>query len=74
MVKRKIKPAVWILVGVATAVIFVDVLIYLAPPRKDTISEVILEIAYRHPLLPFLCGVLCGHWFWPNVRAGSLRE
>lgn len=31
---------------------------------NDTISEVVAFFG-RHPIVPFLVGVLIGHWFWP---------
>lgn len=30
---------------------------------NDTISETVWR-ANKWPLVPFLIGVLCGHWFW----------
>ena len=32
----------------------------------DTISAVIMDAAYRWPLVPFVAGLLMGHFFWPN--------
>lgn len=34
--------------------------------RGDTISEVVLAFARRHPVIPFLMGVLMGHLLWPQ--------
>jgi hypothetical protein len=33
----------------------------------DTISESIWRIAASRPLVPFLVGFLCGHFFWQRV-------
>ena len=33
---------------------------------QATISRVILEWSRKYPIIPFLCGVLCGHLFWPQ--------
>ena len=33
---------------------------------NDTISESIWRIAQRYSLLPFLFGLLMGHFFWPR--------
>jgi hypothetical protein len=40
----------------------------------DTISEVVLEVALRHPIVPFALGVLCGHWFWPQTPRDPFAE
>ena len=32
--------------------------------QGDTLSESVWRIAYRRPLIPFLAGMVCGHWFW----------
>jgi hypothetical protein len=32
----------------------------------DTISEIMWTLSTR-PLVPFLIGVLCGHFFWQRV-------
>ena len=33
---------------------------------NDTISESVWALAQRYSLVPFLVGLLCGHWFWPR--------
>lgn len=33
----------------------------------DTISESVWRIASSRPLVPFLAGMLCGHFFWSKV-------
>lgn len=30
-----------------------------------TISELVRDVAFNHPMIPFGLGVLVGHWFWP---------
>lgn len=30
----------------------------------DTISEIVWDHTARRPIIPFLVGVLCGHFFW----------
>lgn len=32
----------------------------------DTISEITLAFAYKHPFVAFALGVLCGHLTWPR--------
>ena len=58
----------WILIGAAVGLIAWDVFVYLRPPAGDTISEILLRVATKHPLLPFALGVLAGHILWPPPR------
>ncbi len=39
----------------------------LTPASGDTISEITWGLL-RHPLVPFLVGLLCGHFFWQRDR------
>lgn len=33
--------------------------------RPDlTISWLVRDISKEHPVIPFLCGMVAGHWFW----------
>jgi hypothetical protein len=32
--------------------------------RGDTISEIIWDVTKKYPLIPFLFGMLMGHFFW----------
>ena len=52
---------------IATAVIWAsyDVLPFLNPSRRDTISEVIIHYALNMFSLPFAFGTLMGHFMWP---------
>lgn len=34
----------------------------------DTLSEAVWNATYATPLVPFLSGVLAGHWFFPKGR------
>ena len=51
-----------------TGVIFIVWDLYVAanPTPGDTISEVILDFSRRHAMIPFVFGVLMGHFFWPQ--------
>lgn len=40
--------------------------------RNDTISDAVWRAAYRYPLVAFLAGLLCGHWFWAPARCVEL--
>jgi len=35
-------------------------------PAGDTISEVVWYLS-RRPIVPFLFGLLCGHFFWQRL-------
>lgn len=39
---------------------------------SDTISEVVWRAVVNQPLVPFLAGLLCGHWFWLPKRCWEL--
>jgi peptidoglycan/LPS O-acetylase OafA/YrhL len=43
-----------------------DVIAAVSPGDGDTISEVTLAFARRHPSVGFLIGGLLGHLFWPR--------
>lgn len=43
-----------------------DIFVAARPPEGDTISEIIRQSAFRHPIIPFAFGVLIGHFFWSN--------
>ena len=32
--------------------------------KGATISEVIRKWSYENPVVPFVIGFVCGHWFW----------
>ena len=36
----------------------------------DTLSETVWAVAGSYPLLPFLVGILCGHFFWQRRKNG----
>ena len=55
-----------ILVGVTLLLIVWDVYAATNKAGDDTISEVVLGFARRHPVIPFLLGVLMGHLLWPQ--------
>ena len=45
-----------------------DVYVAVHPVAGDTISELTLAAAMRHPIIPFALGVVMGHLFWPQYR------
>lgn len=62
----------WITIGVllCCGVILISWDIYVAVNATpgDTISELALSFAGRHPILPFSLGVIVGHLFWPQAK------
>lgn len=57
---------VWVLGVAAAGLVGWDVYAALSP-TEPTISALTL-LASKHPVVPFLGGVLAGHLFWPQVR------
>lgn len=55
-----------ILIVIAVLLIAWDIYVATNKKKGDTISEVTLDFARRHPVIPFLLGVLCGHLLWPQ--------
>lgn len=60
------KVTIGILIVAAAVLIAWDVYVAANPTPGDTISEITLGFAMRHPVLPFVVGVVCGHLFWPQ--------
>lgn len=57
-----------VLLGCVTILVGWDIYVAINPPDGDTISEVLFQWAGDHPVVPFVIGVLCGHWFWPQYK------
>jgi hypothetical protein len=55
-----------IMVAVIAVLIIWDVYVAANPVPGDTISEITLNFARRHPVIPFALGFVCGHLFWPQ--------
>ncbi len=58
---------VFVIVGIIAILIGWDIYVAVQKPSA-TISSILLYWAQRHPVAPFIAGVLCGHWFWPQPR------
>lgn len=63
------KITISILVAVAVLLIGWDIYVAITPAPGDTISEITLAFAQRHPVIPFAIGVLCGHLLWPQFKS-----
>lgn len=56
----------WVLVTIVGALIGYDIFAYLRWGYHGTISYDVLSASLRHPLIPFMVGVIAGHLFWPQ--------
>lgn len=56
----------WLLVGAVGVLALYDIVVAANRQEGDTISEVTLDTAKAHPVVPFTLGVVCGHLFWPQ--------
>lgn len=56
--------------GLIAAFIGYDVYLALDGVRGNTWSELARKFALASPVLPWACGVLCGHFFHPAVTIG----
>lgn len=57
-----------IIILVVTAILLIvwDIVVAANPVAGDTISEITLAFARKHPVVPFIMGVIMGHLFWPQ--------
>ena len=64
MVAKKIT----IILMLASTILLIgwDIAVVLNDERGDTISEIIFNLARSHFTIPFLLGMIMGHWFWPR--------
>jgi len=58
------KATIGILVSIILALIAWDIWVVIEPTPGDTISEITMFYARRHPVIPFALGVVCGHLLW----------
>jgi len=57
-----------ILLGVLTLLITYDIWAYIHRSKVKTISWWMFTTAHKHPILPFVMGVLVGHFFWGQEK------
>lgn len=55
-----------ILIAVTAALIVWDIVAIAVGGVEATISDVMLTWIQEHPVVPFLLGICCGHWCWPQ--------
>lgn len=53
------------LAAIVVVVWVIDVFLFMQGASKHTISQAIVVVAQRYPLLPFILGILVGHLLWP---------
>lgn len=61
----KIATAAILIVAIIVLVAW-DIYVAANGVKGDTISEIALDFARRHPVIPFAVGIVCGHLFWPQ--------
>ena len=57
----------WTFVTLCLALLVYEGVALTTRASGDTISEIIWNVAATRPLIPFLAGLLCGHFFWQRV-------
>lgn len=58
--------AVMLLAGAMVLAGFYDWYTILVRPDLGTVSAVVLDLAQRYPVVPYLLGILTGHLLWPQ--------
>jgi membrane protein insertase Oxa1/YidC/SpoIIIJ len=53
-----------IMVVTTVLILIYDAIAYVKGGGEATISSIIIVTSHENPLLPFLMGVLMGHFFW----------
>ena len=63
-----------VIIAVIFAGLLYDLFAYVKWGNEATLSVRIFRLAKDWPMLPFLFGVLVGHWFWPLGGTDGLGE
>lgn len=61
----------WTVIILAVVTVFLivwDVYAFMTAGTPGTVSDIVLDFAGMHPVLPFIIGVLMGHLLWPQYR------
>ena len=51
-----------VIIGASVTLIAYDIWLYAT--KRPSLSTVLTKFSYYSPILPFIAGLLCGHWFW----------
>ena len=54
----------WIFITLVAALFLYEFVALAIKSSGDTISEIVWNVTVSYPLVPFLVGLLCGHFFW----------
>ncbi len=54
----------WVFAGLAGLLVVYEIIALVNRRDGDTISEIHWRMAKERPLVPFLWGLLMGHFFW----------
>lgn len=54
----------WFLVVVVVVVLIYDAAALMLWGVESTVSRVVTRWSKQFPIIPFLVGVVAGHWFW----------
>lgn len=54
----------WVFLALIVAMFLYEFVAMSNRAPGDTISEIIWKVTANYPILPFLTGFLCGHFFW----------
>ena len=54
----------WASLAYGAALVIYEILALRNQAPDDAISDLIWKAATRHPIIPFLGGLLAGHFFW----------
>jgi len=65
-----VKPRTYIFWILLVAFLVYEAYALATPAYGDTISEITWGLL-RHPIVPFVVGVVCGHFFWQNATSGE---
>jgi uncharacterized membrane protein len=53
-----------IIISATLLILLWDLWLYRDQYPGNTISEIVIRRTKEQPVIPLLCGLLMGHWFW----------
>lgn len=59
----KLDATTWIIIATALVWLVFDIFAFVTK-KYETFSDKITRWSYYSPIMPFILGVLMGHWFW----------
>lgn len=54
----------WITLGILLLVLIYDAWACMDRDKRETVSEMITKASMRYTVIPFVAGILAGHFFW----------